>query len=90
MEQKKIHMKLKDTLNMISDGTRVRINTVYPQATVAEGFLAQVEDLLNRDESGNEILEASVNRMYAAPKKVPNRQSKKMEDVAVLVIFIED
>lgn len=83
-------MKVREALNLISDGTRVRINTMHPQATIAEGFLAQVEDLLHKDKSGDEILEARVNRMYAAPKKVPNRQSKKMEDVAVLVIFIED
>ena len=83
-------MKLKEALNLISDGTRVRINTVYPQDTVAEGFLAQVEDLLNSDESGNEILEANVSRLYAAPDRVLNHQSLQMEDVAVLVIFIED
>lgn len=83
-------MKVREALNLISDGTRVRINTMHPQDTIAEGFLAQVEDLLYEDKSGDEILEARVNRMYAAPKKVPNRQSKKMEDVAVLVIFIED
>ena len=83
-------MKLKDALNMISDGTRVNIVRLDPQTTVAEGFLAQVEDRLNSDEFGDEILEAKVNRLYAAPEKVLNLRSKKLEDVAVLVIFIED
>ena len=83
-------MKLKEALNLISDGTRVRINTVYPQSKVAEGFLAQVEDLLNNDESGDEILEAEVSRMYAAPDRVLNHQSLQYEDVAFLVIFIDN
>lgn len=83
-------MKLKEALHLISDGTRVRINTVYPQFTIAEGFLAQVEDLLNKNETGDEILEARVNGLYATPDRVLNHQSLQYEDVAVLVIFIDE
>ena len=83
-------MKLKEALHLISDGTRVRINTVYPQSTIAEGFLAQVEDLLNKNETGDEILEARVNGLYATTDRVLNHQSLQYEDVAVLVIFIDE
>ena len=83
-------MKLKEALHLISDGTRVRINTVYPQFTIAEGFLAQVEDLLNKNETGDEILEARVNGLYATTERVLNHQSLQYEDVAVLVIFIDE
>lgn len=83
-------MKLKEALHLISDGTRVRINTVYPQFTIAEGFLAQVEDLLNKNETGDEILEARVNGLYATTDRVLNHQSLQYEDVAVLVIFIDE
>lgn len=83
-------MKLKEALHLISDGTRVRINTVYPQSTIAEGFLAQVEDLLNKNETGDEILEARVNGLYATTDRVLNHQSLQYEDVAILVIFIDE
>ena len=83
-------MKLKEALHLISDGTRVRINTVYPQFTIAEGFLAQVEDLLNKNETGDEILEARVNGLYATTDRVLNHQSLQYEDVAILVIFIDE
>ena len=67
-------MKVREVLNLISDGTRVSIVNSESQTVIAEGYLAQVEDSLT---DKDEILDTEIDRMCATPDK----------DGAILVVF---